>query len=268
MKKFKKMLVALTALALVLCPILSNPITAHAAEPATYQIRFVPSLNEYRYQVGTWGVDPHTYGLEILNQNFKDGDYIVIEGDKPLTLEVTARVGNLTVVQSPIAVVTAKSFDNVYTLGTSTCAVNGDVTNAYVYDGSVVNFNNNVTNMEIIRSSATAGVANINALGTVGYAKTVQVDTTEFEYWNFQLGSFKFENGKLTTDVNKFQSIRPGVTTVPSAPTTTPSTTPSTSVGEYDAVPKTGDVRFNPMWLVGLAAVCLAGGYALKRKAN
>ena len=34
---------------------------------------------------------------------------------------------------------------------------------------------------------------------------------------------------------------------------------------KYDDVPKTADSRFNPLWLVGLAAVCFAGSLGIKK---
>jgi 3-oxoacyl-ACP reductase-like protein len=49
------------------------------------------------------------------------------------------------------------------------------------------------------------------------------------------------------------------------APAPAPST-PSAPSGEYDDVPKTADMRFNPLWLVAMSVACFAGCYILKKE--
>ena len=126
----------------------------------------------------------------------------------------------------------------------------------------LVNFNNNVTNLNIIHTKRDYVEANINVLGTVGRATATGVNKTVFDYYNFATNSFRLVDGRLKSDHTSYSTTP--VATEPVA--TTPATTPTTSDSEYDDVPKTSDNRFNPLWLVGIAALCMAGSYSLKKE--
>lgn len=262
MKKIKKMLLVLAAFAMCVIPVLSTPLESKAA-PATgytYIAKYVPVTGHWKFQVGEWKADGYLHDMYLLNEYMKDGDHLVIDGTEKLELNVDVQLGSLTIVQCPIAVIYLKGVDNFYSLKDSTAAINADVTNAYVYDFSSINFNKNVSYLEIIREGADNLEATVRVLGTVGHAKAYDKSKTYFEWYDFAENSFYSVKNSLHTDPS-LRSATPSTT----APVTTPSTTPS---GEYDAVPKTGDVRFNPLWLVGLAGVCLAGSYVVKKKVN
>lgn len=261
MKKIKKMLLVLAAFALCVIPVLSTPIEAKAETGTgyTYYAKYVPVTGHWKFQVGSWTTDGYLHDMYLLNEYMKDGDHLVIDGTEKLELELNVRLGSLTIVQCPIAVIYTKGVDNFYSLGSSTAAINGDVTNAYIYDYSTINLNNNVSYLEIIREGADGLEATVRVLGTVGHAKAYDKSQTYFEWYDFVENSFYSVKNSLYTDPSQ-RSATPSTTTT----VTTPATT--TPAGEYDAVPKTGDSRFNPLWLVGIATVCFAGSYVVKRK--
>lgn len=258
MKKIKKMLLVLAAFVMCVIPVLSTPMTANAAEPVTYYVKYLPDLAIWRFQTGTWVDGGYHRDLWFLKEEIKDGDHLVIDGTPEIKLEVDVNLGSLTVSKSTLAVIGAKSIGTVYTLDTSVSSITGDVTNAYVYDQSLANFNSNVSYLEIIRDKADLLEATVAVAGTLDHVRAHGANYTHFELYSFAANSFYLENGILKTDPSKFSYTAPVVV----APT------PSAPAGDYDAVPKTGDVRFNPLWLVGIAAACLAGSYVVKKKVN
>lgn len=266
MKKLKKMFVLLAAFALCVIPVMSTPLNASAAPETgyTYSMKYVDALGVWKCQPGTWVDGAYDYDLGYLHQYMKDGDHLVINGTQKLDFEINLQLGSVTIVQCPIAVLYFKGVDNFYSLKDSVVAINCDVKNAYVYDYSTVNFNNNVSYLEIIRDGADNLEATVRVVGTVGHAKAYDKNKTYFEWYDFAEGSFYSEKNSLFTDPSQ-RSATPAVTTPVTTPAVTPSVTPSTD-SEYDAVPKTGDSRFNPLWLVGIAAACLAGGFVIKKR--
>ena len=258
MKKIKKMLLVLAAFVMCIIPVLSTPMTANAAEPVTYYVKYLPDLAIWRFQTGTWVDGGYHRDLWFLKEEIKDGDHLVIDGTPEIKLEVNVNLGSLTVSKSSLAVIAATSIDTVYTLDSSVSSITGNVSKAYVYDQSVANFNNNVSYLEIVRDRAELFEATVAVVGTVDHVKAHGANYTHFELYSFAANSFRLEKGHLETDKSKFSYTAPVVV----APT------PSAPVGGYDAVPKTGDVRFNPLWLVGIAGVCLLGSYVIKRKVN
>ena len=81
--------------------------------------------------------------MYYLQQNIKDGDYIVIDNDvenNALALKVSVRLGNLTFKNTVgVPVVYANGYDSVYFLSGTSGAVNGDVSHAYVYGDAKAN---------------------------------------------------------------------------------------------------------------------------------
>ncbi len=262
MKSFKRTTALFAAALLCLVFFFNLSLTAKAEGPVTYSLRYVDSINQWRYQTGTWQDSGFYRELYYMEQDIKDGDIIVIDGTKPLDLTLNVRLSNLTIVNSTDTVVTAKSFDEVFVLNSSVCAINGDVTKASVYANSVTNFNNNVGELNLLEAKQDLLRATVAVVGTVNHVYAAGQHYKHFEFYNFEANSLLIQNGTLKTDASKY-STTPSAATPAPAPSTPAA--PGTS-GEYDDVPKTADVRFNPLWLVGIAAVCMAGAYKLKEE--
>lgn len=305
MKRLKTLVSLLAAAAMLLLMPNTDLPQVSAAEPVTYSLKYVEANNEWRYHVGPW--DDNNSGhreLYYLKESIKDGDVIVVEGgDQGLTLELPVNLSSITFNHSHLAVITAKSVENVYVLRDSVAAINGDVKNAHVYDNAVVNFNNNVTNLYITKEIC--GQQTIAVVGTVDYVKTSDAEKIYNEMYNFQANSFRQEEGILKTDASKYSMVPvptapivpgdpaatlpvvpvdptvtlPVVPTVPVDPTVTVPVVPTAPVTPvapvvpvtpadslYDDVPKTGE----PLALSGLlvmgAGICFGGAYLLKRK--
>lgn len=259
MKHFKKFLSIIAAVVLCLAPVLGTPMIAHAEGSAvTYYVKYVPTLNEFRYQLGTWQDGQEHWALNSLVSNIKDGDLLVIEDNNNIgvKIEVGVRLSNLTVVAGNSVVVSANSIDDFYAINDSTSSITGDVTNAYVYDKCITNFNSNVKNLSLLSEKYDLLYATVAVAGTCDHVTASGKSYKHFELYNFTANSLRIENGQLNTPAENYSKT-------PSA-ATTPTTTTTTS-GEYDDVPKTGDTRFNPLWLVGLAALCFAGSYGVKK---
>ena len=305
MKRLKPLVSLLAAAAMLLLMPNTDLPQVSAAEPVTYSLKYVEANNEWRYHVGPW--DDNNSGhreLYYLKESIKDGDVIVVEGgDQGLTLELPVNLSSITFNHSHLAVITAKSVENVYVLRDSVAAINGDVKNAHVYDNAVVNFNNNVTNLYITKEIC--GQQTIAVVGTVDYVKTSDAEKIYNEMYNFQANSFRQEEGILKTDASKYSMVPvptapvvpgdpaatlpvvpvdptvtlPVVPTVPVDPTVTVPVVPTAPVTPvapvvpvtpadslYDDVPKTGEPLALPGLLVMGAGICFGGAYLLKRK--
>ncbi len=305
MKRLNTLVSLLAAAAMLLLMPNTDLPQVSAAEPVTYSLKYVEANNEWRYHVGPW--DDNNSGhreLYYLKESIKDGDVIVVEGgDQGLTLELPVNLSSITFNHSHLAVITAKSVENVYVLRDSVAAINGDVKNAHVYDNAVVNFNNNVTNLYITKEIC--GQQTIAVVGTVDYVKTSDAEKIYNEMYNFQANSFRQEEGILKTDASKYSMVPvptapivpgdpaatlpvvpvdptvtlPVVPTVPVDPTVTVPVVPTAPVTPvapvvpvtpadslYDDVPKTGEPLALPGLLVMGAGICFGGAYLLKRK--
>lgn len=249
MKHMKKFLVIITALVICMAPLLGTPIKALAAEPTTFYVKYVAGLDQFRFQKGPWDATQEHWDIAILNSSMKDGDNLAIDctDGRGIILSVDVNLGELTIVNGNVAVITAKSVNTVYALSGTTSAINGDVTTANVYGDATVNFNNNVKVLNLASSGTVQPQGDINVLGT---CNELHIENSSNAY-SFQKDSLRIRDGKLASDVNSFSFTAP--------------TTPSTSDGEYDDVPKTSDIRFNPLWLVAFAAVCFAGSVGIRK---
>lgn len=275
MKRMKKIVSLLAAAVLCLMPLANLSLTAHAAEPVTYYLKYLPDDNEWRYQVGsTWNSNGVHRELYYMKLDIRDGDYMVIEGSGELILEVNVRLGNLTINHATSSIITANGIDDCYVLPDSWCVINGDVTNAYIYDNGFCNFNNNVTNLEIIGTSNDIN-ATVAVGGTVGHVKGSSNQQTYYELYNFEADRLYIQDGSLKTE-EKYYSTTPQATAAaapsttapaPSAPTAgAPAASTNTAASsEYDDVPKTGEAN-TCIWLLGIAAVCLLGRYQLNKR--
>lgn len=257
MKRFKKTIALFAAALCCIIPFWNTSLTANAESATTYYLKYVDASGEWRFQKGTWEEGGYHRELYYMQQDIKDGDLLVIDGYQPLNLTVDVRLNNLTVVHGNDIVVTAKSIDNVFVINGSTCSVNGNVTNADVYANSVANFNNNVGTLRVLEENDNILHATVAVVGTVNHLYAGGKDYKHYEFYNFEANSLRIVDGALKTDVSKYN-------TTPSA--STPAAPSGGNSGEYDDVPKTADSRFNPLWLIGMAAICMVGAYKLKEE--
>ncbi len=267
MKCFKKFasLVAATAL-LALLPAQST-MTVSAAEPARYYVKYVDSISEWRYQQAqSWDDENNGRELYYLKEGIKDGDILVIDGtNSALNLELSVSLSNLTIKNTNSAVVTTKGIQDLYVLRDSVAAINGDISNAYIYDNATCNLNNNVTNLILYGDPEVKPTVVVG--GTVSYVKISDVQKTYYEFYNFEKGSFSIDKGIMRTDTSKYSTTASTASQpAPAAPTAqNPAAQASSATNDYDDVPKTGDSSLY-LLLFSASALCFAGSYALKRK--
>uniref|UniRef100_UPI0040562EB2 hypothetical protein n=1 Tax=Acetatifactor sp. TaxID=1872090 RepID=UPI0040562EB2 len=265
MKTLKKITALLLAAAI--CALLPNAtvLTASAEEPVTYYVKHVDGQG-WRFQIGSWADNGYHRELYYMYQDIKDGDLLVVDGsniDNPI--EVSVRLSNLTYAQNTSAVVYAKSIDNCYVLRDNFSAVNGDVTNAYIYDTTACTFNNNVGTLNILNDPGRIDSllhANVTVGGTVNHLIGNDGNTVHYDLYNFAAGKLVITQGDVKTDPAYF-STTASSTAAPSVPAqTVPADTASDD--EYDDVPQTGD---SSLWicLLGISAICFAGSYQLKK---
>ena len=279
MKRLKKFVTLFMLAAVCLAVPGFGKMTVKAAEPTTYVLNYTSGSGEWRFKLASsWSEDVQDRELYYLQQDIKDGDYIVIDNDdacNPLNLNVSVRLGNLTVksaVKTPV--IYAKGYDSVFVLDGTTAAVNGDVSHAYVYGSARANFNNNVDILEMIGTSNDKSNnlhAYINCTGTVNHliASDNRDQSTFYDAYNFAVGRLVIEDGSLKTEEQYYSKTASAETPAPAAAgqpaqaSAAPSQAAASS--DYDNVPKTGE-RPVMFWLLGAAVVCLAGGYTLRRK--
>lgn len=260
MKHFKKILSIFAAFVLCLAPLFGTPMTVNAAEnaPVTYYLKYIPSLSQFRFQYGTWVEGQEHWDIALMKLNIKNGDLVVIDDTENagIKLEVDVALNNVTVVHGNNVVVAAKSITDFYALNGSTSAISGDITNAYVYDNSLANFNSNVKTLNVINSKGDLLEATVAVAGTCDHVIASGKSYKHFELYSFKANTLLIDKGTLKTAAGNYS-------TTPSTTTSTPSNTTTNS--EYDDVPKTADVRFNPLWLALLAALCFAGSVGVRK---
>lgn len=292
MKKIKKWVSVLTLAALLVLVPGVGSVTAHAAEPVTYSVKFIGGdINDWRYQVGSTYVDgEYSRELYCMLLDIKDGDYVVVypsdpQPDKSLDLS-GVKLGNLTISSAHVVVYTG-GVQDCYVLANSYCAINGDVTNAYLYDNTTCTFNNNVLDMTLYSSDMP--VSNLSCAGTVGHfnAFSSNMDKKVFEFFNIAEGAFILQNGTSQVPYDKYSpeptsdylqametasapaesaESAPADTNAP-ADTSAPAAPSAGSSDEYDSVPKTGDSSVY-IWLLCASAACFTGCRILRKKAS
>lgn len=266
----KTIALAIAVLLGILIPFRSASLEVRADGPVTYYVKYVESLGEFRQQIGGWD-DQNGNGREIyyMGLDIKDGDAIVVDtAGNRFEFSTSAKLGNLTVI-SGSAVITAGGITDCYVLKNSIGVVNGNVTNAYVYDNGVANFNNNVSELLILAESSFN--ANVAVGGTVGHVRGDDGTKTCFDYYSVQENKFRLVDGAWQTPFEYCSPNPPAGNSAPATPSSnagssagSAASAPASGGGEYDDVPKTGDV-FLGYWLLGAAAACFLGGLKLKR---
>lgn len=266
MKRLKKLVSTLAAVAL--CALLPgvNVLTVSAAEPVTFYVKYVDADEGWCFQTGGWSETEYNRDLYYMHEEIKDGDILVIdsnESGESIELTINKKLSNLTITQGSKAVVATNGVDVVYALADSASAITGNVNEAYLYDTAGVTFHSNVNTLTMYDTRAeSTGVATV--AGTAGHVVR-QTDSgyVYFEIYNVAKGKLLIDWGGLKTDPADY-STTPAAAQAPApqAPAA-PAPQQSASSGEYDDVPKTGESNA-VIWLVGIAALCLVGKRALK----
>lgn len=279
MKKKGKTLVS-TLMAVLLLALLpgSSLLTAHAAEAKTYSVKFIGgSINDWRYVEGST-FDDNAYQRELycLNLELKEGDAVVVYPGDPNAQELHLAdvvLGNLTVAQNATATIFTGGVKDCYVLAGACTAINGNVTNAFLYDAVICNFNNNVLDMTLYYSDTRS--SNISCAGTVGHFRSeTYAGVTNTECFDIPTNCMQITDGSYQilrsspTASEAYLAAKNGSTAAPAeAPAQSTDTvqTPTADADEYDEVPKTGD--FNAVVpLVCAAVLFFAGSCYLYRK--
>lgn len=267
MKKTKHLITMLTAAALFLLSC-CNSLKVSAEEPVTYAVKFLPSENQWRYQENTSTFDEAAEHRELyyMLESLKDGDFVVVynETSNSEVLELgTVRLGNLTVVQSNgVAVIHTGGIDDCFVLAGASAAINGNITNASVYEDTVCNFGGNVKELNIYAEDKVTST--VGCSGTVEHllVYSTTLSQTFFDLYNFDADTLYFDKEGLFQTPEEHYSTQPSNTAAAPSPTTVPqqSGSPATDNSEYDAVPKTGETNPIP-WLLCIMTLCLIGSY-------
>lgn len=277
MKKLKKLVSLLAAIAI--CVLLPgfNTLTVSADGPVTYYVK-LGNDGEWRYQASaTWDDKAASREPYYMQQDIRDGDIVIVDGAKAgSVLEVPVRLSNLTVIQNSSLVFHANAIDECYVLHDAKVAINGDVTNGYVYDNAVCTFNNNVNTLNILDDSGLH--ATVTVAGTVNHLIGKDTFQTYYDYYSFEAGKTEINDGRVKTDVKYYSTTAPAAdsaqasqpaeqnaqTAQPADQNTQAAAQPKASAGEYDDVPKTGESNIIFL-LLGVSVFCFAGRYYLKR---
>ena len=258
MKRFKKLISLFSIAALLVLFSNVNALHAKAATATTYIVNYVASIDEWRFQVGnSWDDSGYHRELYYLKTDIKEGDLLVVQGTGSLILDLTVGLSNITFTNIHSATITAPYVKDVYVLKNSMAAVNGDVTNAYVYDNAIANFNNNVSLMNV--TSTNKVEASIAVVGTLDHLVVSTSEKALYDYYDFAANTFRMETGNIKTNATYFSTTPSTTPTTPTAPTTT------SNDDEYDDVPKTGD-SYLIYYLLGLSTLCLLGSYLFQVK--
>lgn len=261
MKKLTQIvsLLSITSLLALLPP---NALTASAEEPTTFSIAYVEDKDEWHYQEGAeFDPDEAHYNVDEIGDDIRNGDLVVVYGNNKnsCSIEIPVYLSNLTIMGAEqYVVVSTNGVTDFFAIMGSVAAVNGDIQNAYLYDNARVTFNNNVGTLDI--SADIDSLSYAYCAGTVGHAIGHYENDVHYEVYNVAAGKFEAEEAKLKTDA-QYYSTTPGGS---SSGGSNSGSTGGNSASEYDDVPKTGEFP-TALLLLGIAVVCFAGSYTLKR---
>lgn len=266
MKRLKKLVAMLVAVAICVLVPGANALTVSAAEPVTYHVQYIVDEGEWEFQIGTWNNEVSGRELYYMYNDFKDGDIVVVDTNGAAPAEVlnfSKHIANLTVIDGSQVVVSAPSYGDVFMLLDSRAAITGNVTNAYIYDNAGATFHSNVNTLTMIDTRGEL-TGTVSVSGTVSHliSKTSS-DYIYYQYYNVAAGKLLIDWGTLKTDPSDYSTTPTAAQTSVQAPATQ-NTQKAPSSGEYDDVPKTGESNII-LWLVGVAVLCLTGKQALKK---
>lgn len=264
MKLIKRLMTVLAAAMMVILPC-ADAITAEAAEPVTYAVKYLD--NKWCFEANTSVFDDKGSYREIyyLREQLKDGDTVVIynTAEKSDNLDLGgARLGNLTYAATTFTIVYAGGVDECFVNAGSTGTINCDVKTAHVYDTSVFNFNKNVGELFIHVGDSVK--SSVGAAGTVGHLKVIKADGNSiFDYYDFEAGILAFDKGTFKPARVAYKTYEEHLASLPEGEAEPEAQALESNDSEYDDVPKTGQNNLY-LWFLGAAAVCFAGGRILK----
>lgn len=223
-KIFATILAAITSV--VLLPSVFT-LKASAAEPNTYYIDYDP--DGYWYVLTEADMLDKAHAEQKVMQFFynyvKNGDAVVVScyyDNAPLLDLKNTRLGNVTILpDSSFFMIKAKEIVDFFALSNSFCSVSAPITNAYLYDPVIINFNDNVKDI-VLNVESGASSSSMGGLGTVG---SIEVRFTKsnsaYTLYDFKEGTFQFENGLVTTDPSDYSKIPNAAIVIPQ-PSTMP----------------------------------------------
>lgn len=289
-KKIKLFVSMLAAAAMLVMLPNSSAMTVKAAGN-TYSVKYLGGdVNAWCYVPGsTFDEALYPKGVDVLKVlDLQNGDNIVVYPSEVGTykdLDLSGfTLNNLTVHQNAKAAVITDGIKDCYILAGAYAAVNGDVTNAHLYDNTTCTFNNNVLYMELYADNPQS---NISCGGTVGEFRMLNTNAvSQFVFYEIPKGNMKLVDGtvqftwspepsdaylqaKAAADGTAPEQTPAGETPAdpPAAPA--PEATPSTPASsEYDHVPKTGEDNHTILLagLAGTAALLFTASFCLYRK--
>lgn len=274
----KKLFAFFTAALFLALSLNVNTLTAEAADPKTYYVKYYPDKKAWYYQPGnTWSEEIAGRELYYMTLDFKDGDYVVVEGHGDFPhLNLDFHLGNLTVVTGTALAIECKSIKDCYVLIEAVASITAPVENGYVYSKAKANFNSDCYNLELVYDMEPN--MGVNVVGKCNYFYCHNNTHTKYMLWDFTQ-PITFADGYLHTPYWAYKieapaggvqtpSLAPEATT-PAEPTPAPAQeAPATTTpvqGVLDDVPKTGQ-SYNYIVAFGVAALCLVGSYSLKKK--
>lgn len=243
MKKLKTFVTMLSAAAAMFFLPGIFTLNVSAEEPATFYISYDPDNFGWYVLVEADLADEDNAEQKVMQVFYnyaKDGDAVVVscayDGAPQLDLG-TVRLSNVTILSnSSFIMIKAGHIHDFYALANSTSSISAPVTNAYVYDPAVVNFNNDVENI-LLNVDAAASTSSMGCTGTVGSVKVLfTYNNTSYSLYNFKKDTFFFKDGSLETSAGNF-SGEPAAAT----PSPTPSATSQPAIS-YDRIPKLKEV--------------------------
>lgn len=225
MKRIKTFAALFVAAAAMLLLPGSFSLKASAAEPTTFYIEYDPDGYgwQVRLETDAWKREQEPpMVMQVYHMLAKDGDYVVVTNTEENADQLdlgSVKLGNLTLVDCPsFTMIKAVSITDFFALANSCSSISAPITNAYVYDPCVVNFNEDVDNL-LINVSDWASSSKLGSIGTLG-KMTVQFtsNNTSYSLYNFNRGTFAFEDGVVTTDSRNFTTTPIIVPNLPPVP--------------------------------------------------
>lgn len=277
----------LTAALIVFAP-LAGSITASAAEPKVFQVKYIPELGEWRTQcLPSWDDNRENGNLDFVLYNAVDGDSVVIHATNEAGLEIKftqQALGNLTVMgdnsDQCVIVHSEKPIKVFYAILGAVASMNCEIEDAYIFDNATCNLNKNVKNVYI--SGESKMEMNVAALGTVEKCVITNTNGSSTTMYNVRENALRVEKGENKTDPQKYSTNSASAPAAPSTPaatpapsadsnastTTTPAATaaPSTSTAATHS-PATGGDSNSLLLLAGVLACLAIGCTFMKRKA-
>lgn len=275
MKKVTKIVSVLVLTAMLVLLPNANAFTAKAEEPVSYAVKFNSDKNEWRMQANTNVFDESkgTLSASYLKQDLKAGDIVVVYNDVGTNIALdlgSARLSNLTLANNTKScIIKSGGVDECYVLGGSISSINGDVTNAYVYDTTTCTFTGNVGTLTMYGGDELTSSVSVN--GTVEHLYALPLNPpvpyVYYDLYRFSAGTLYVKEGVLQTNSGTYLTAEQYAeqTAVPQNNDSAqpPAATPDAS-DEYDDVPKTGQNSLY-VWLLCAAGLFFAGSFIFRR---